>query len=169
MALDRDRIIINGKKVEVTDEQYEAAVKLNLNRCIFIWPSSNKYRLVISNTPDERDHRQWAIEDLGETDYSFEFCPRGYMDESGVYIYIGSAHREIEPWRLDAMDLYADLRQLLYRYKQLYLCEDDSPILVPFYNGVIVGEVGTKWKPKKFLCALPSRSDYMPTKIMIVS
>ena len=153
--LDRDNMVLNGKKIEVTDEEYDAAVKFHLGRRIFIWPPSETYKLVINEPNDERDHYQWSREDLGISDLGFEFSPRGYMDPNGIYIYIGFGHCEIEGWRLDQMNLYSSFKKLAQVHRQTYGPKD----LIPVYNGVVMGKIGEQWPPKTLLCYLSTREE----------
>lgn len=100
-----------------------------------------KGELLVAREFDERDHETWARHDGWHADY--EYVTRGFVDETGVYVYRGSLY---EP-SLRAEDDLAEHADLI-----AFLANDQ--IHLPIWNGMRPGAAGERWKPMQALCTV---------------
>lgn len=131
---------INGKMVELPDEERIAAEKFHRSRLSFAWINGDL--VVNDNMSDDRDHHHWMGEDYGVTDEDFEKLPRGYMMLDKIQLFVGSSFAQISK-----ADLSIPMRDIL-KLRDLYrktFPENSGKVWI--YNGVTIGKVGEIWSP----------------------
>lgn len=128
--------LINGKVVQLTNEEKEGAEKFHLERVKFAWINGE---LMFGDEPgDDRDHQHWLLEDFGITPEEFESINRGYMLPSRIQLFKGSDFRKIDMKEVNAEDLNTLIEYQFMKYGSA------SAVV---YNGVKVKEVGSVWPP----------------------
>ena len=142
--------IINGKVVELPEDERKAAEKFHLERVKFAWIDGE---LVFGDDPeDDRDHQHWLLEDYGISPVAFEFINRGYMQEGRIQLYKGSDFKSINTAEVSIHAL-----QTLIDYN---VAKYDSNI-INIFNGVKVGKVGEIWPPLELLLTAVVSTNYL--------
>ncbi|MCM1441679.1 MAG: hypothetical protein NC131_21090 [Roseburia sp.] len=128
--------LINGKVVQLTDEEKRGAEKFHLERAKFAWINGE---LVFGDEPgDDRDHQHWLLEDYEIKSEEFETINRGYMLPCRIQLFKGSDFRKIDMKEISVEDLNTLIEYQFMKYGSA------SAVV---YNGVKVKEVGSVWPP----------------------
>lgn len=96
---------------------------------------------------DKRDHKQWLSDVFNITDDEFENIIRGYIKESGIYIYRSSKFCPVNMGELSTSVL-KHIKMLCSVYVHTYD--------IPCYSGMKIGNAGEEWEPKMKLGKLDS-------------
>ena len=128
--------IINGKVVELNDNEKKEAEEFHKKRCAFAWIDG---KLTFNdNENDDRDHQHWLLDDYGITPEQWEKLPRGYMLPDRIQLFIGSTFSAVPT---DSISV-TDFAELISKHHTRYKSKE-----VKIYNGVKIGKVGEVWEP----------------------
>lgn len=100
---------------------------------------------------DERGHREWFAD--SHVEHAYETCVRGFIDETGVYLYKGSDYRLDDDVRGACEHDVAGL-WIIAKYDRYGL----SLLLrsgMPVYGGMVPGKLGERWDAIEKIAEVP--------------
>lgn len=133
--------IINGKVVQLTNDERKAGEAFHLSRLPFAF--LNNDLVMNQNRSDDRDHQHWLTEDYGLSLQQFEVTPRGYITEGRIQFFVGSDFRPMDMNSISDLDIAKLMAQHKCMYPDTHSCN--------IYNGVKVGKIGEIWPPIDFV------------------